>query len=169
VTYIATCSKPIVHAVARLAPPLGLRCTRALPRCRDLQRSRESREPRAGDREYDVREASTLLGQVEILEGRDNVQAVNATLATEWVSLSNSNELDTRAVPFFSFGMPLSADESQRCGRFIYADLEVSNAVSTGMPVDSPGNPFPSHCTERDLSAQEKVAQFLFFELSSCL
>jgi hypothetical protein len=113
--------------------------------------------------------ASTLLGQVEILEGRDNVQAVNATLATEWVSLSNSNELDTRAVPFFSFGMPLSADESQRCGRFIYADLEVSNAVSTGMPVDSPGNPFPSHCTERDLSAQEKVAQFLFFELSSCL
>jgi hypothetical protein len=112
--------------------------------------------------------ASTVLGQVDILAGRDNVQAVNASVATEWVSLINSNENDTRVIPFFSFGMPLEADESGRCGSFAYADLEVSNAVSTGMPVDSPGDPFPSHCTVRDLTAQEKVAEFLLFELSSC-
>jgi hypothetical protein len=106
--------------------------------------------------------ASAVLGQVDIFEGRDNVQAVNASLATEWLSMLNANEGDTPLVPFFSFAMPLVADESRRCGHFVYADLEVSRAE------DSPGLPFPSNCEVRDLSAQEKVAEFLFFELSSC-
>ena len=106
---------------------------------------------------------------MEEVVGRDNVQAVNATVATEWVSLINSSELDTPVIPFFSFGMPLAAEESQRCGHFVYADLEVSNAADMGTPVDNPGDPFPSHCTVRNLSAQEKVAQFLLFELSACL
>jgi hypothetical protein len=104
-----------------------------------------------------------------------NTTSAKGQALAEWLVIAgantsiNANELYTLAVAFFSFGMPLGADESRRCGNFAYADLEVSNATSTGMPVDNPGEPFPSHCTVRDLSAQEEVAEFLFFELSSCL
>jgi hypothetical protein len=40
---------------------------------------------------------------------------------------------------------------------------------SIGLPVDSPGDAFPSECRVSDLTAQEKLAEFLLFELSSCL
>jgi hypothetical protein len=113
--------------------------------------------------------ASATLGQLQILEGRDNVQAVNPAYATEWVSAINANQSDTPFVPFLSFGMPLTVDENQRCGRFVYADHEVSNNADLGTPIDSPGDPFPTHCSVRFLSAQEKVAEFLLFELYSCL
>lgn len=84
--------------------------------------------------------------------------------ATEWVSLLNANQRDTPLVPFFSFAMPLAADESRRCGHFAYANLEVSRVAGTGTTEDSPvptplgrctsalAGRFPGHCRARGVS-----------------
>jgi hypothetical protein len=41
--------------------------------------------------------------------------------------------------------------------------------VSAGATGDRPGNPYPSTCQQGDLSKQEKVVEFMLFDLSSCV
>jgi hypothetical protein len=109
--------------------------------------------------------ASTTPGQFDIVDGRDNAQAVTSTEATDWINLQNDNATQNpNAVEYLSFNTPLGVAEDQKCGRMVYTDLHVS---STG--ADRPGDPFPSECEERDLSAQEKVVMFMLFDLSSCI
>jgi hypothetical protein len=109
--------------------------------------------------------ASTTAGEFEIIEGRDNIQAVTSAEATEWITLQNANESrDPTAVEYLSFNTPLGVAEEQKCGRMVYTDLHVS---ATG--ADRPGDPFPSECEVRDLTAQEKAVMFMLFDLSSCI
>jgi hypothetical protein len=114
-------------------------------------------------------QASTTPGQMNILEARDNVQAVNATYATEWMTVVNANENNGTAVEYLSFNTPLTVAETMKCGRVVYTDLHVSNASDMGTPEDSPGDPFPTHCAVRDLTPQEKAVVFMLFDLSSCI
>jgi hypothetical protein len=111
-------------------------------------------------------QASTTLGQMQILEARDNIQAVNTMYATEWMTVANQG---STAVEYLSFNTPLTVAEAQKCGRVVYTDLHVSNASDTGTPGDNPGAPFPSHCAVRDLTPQEKAVVFMLFDLSSCI
>ena len=113
--------------------------------------------------------ASIMLGQVQVLEARDNVQAVNTMYATEWLSAINANELDTPAVQYFSFNTPLTVEESMQCGRVVFSNLHVSNASDMGTPGDNPGSAFPGHCAVRDLTPQERAVEFMLFDISACL
>jgi hypothetical protein len=113
--------------------------------------------------------ASTTLGQMQILEARDNIQAVNMAYATEWMTVVNESENDSIAVEYLSFNTPLDVAEDMKCGRVVYTDLHVSNASDMGTPGDDPGQPFPGHCAVRDLTAQEKAVEFMLFDLSSCI
>jgi hypothetical protein len=38
-----------------------------------------------------------------------------------------------------------------------------------GTAVHCGGDPFPSHCQQRDLTPQEKLLEFMLFDVSSCL
>jgi hypothetical protein len=113
--------------------------------------------------------ASTVPGQMDVLEARDNVQAVNTMYATEWMSVVNQNENNSEAVEYLSFNTPLPAPENMKCGRVVYTDLHVSNTTDANDTSDSPGDPFPTHCQVRDLTAQEKAVEFMLFDLSSCI
>lgn len=129
--------------------------------------------------------ASQTPGQLDIIEARDNVQAVDETQATRWITIEKNEgcadgcarldddeqaacEADCAANPsaieYLSFNAPLDVPEEQKCGRAVYNDLHVS---STG--ADRPGQPFPEGCEERELSAQEKAVMFMLFDLSSCV
>ncbi|HTM44179.1 MAG TPA: carboxypeptidase regulatory-like domain-containing protein [Polyangiaceae bacterium] len=109
--------------------------------------------------------AATTPGQMEIDEARDNAQAVNPMLATEWMTIQNDEyPLRPNAVEYLSFNAPLGAAPEMQCGRAVYTDLHVS---STG--ADVPGAPFPDGCEVRDLSSQEKAVAFMLFDLSACL
>ena len=118
--------------------------------------------------------ASTMTGQMQVLEARNNIQAVNAMYATEWMTVpagGGGRGMGTTgtAVEYLSFNTPLDVEENLKCGRVVYTDLHVSNASDMGTPGDDPGMPFPSHCAERDLTPQEKAVVFMLFDLSSCI
>lgn len=110
--------------------------------------------------------ASTTAGQLTIQQARDNVSAVNPTMATSWITLQNSNaRMTPDTVEFLSYNAPLNVPDDMVCGRAVFNDLHVS-AGATG---DRPGTVFPMSCQPGDLSDQEKALEFMLFDLSSCV
>lgn len=109
--------------------------------------------------------ASTTPGQMQIIQPRDNIQAVDPTLARQWITVQNDNYPNApTAIQYLSFGAPIGATEDKVCGRAVFTDLHVS---ATGN--DMPGAPFPSGCEARELSSQEKAVSFMLFDLSACI
>lgn len=109
--------------------------------------------------------ASTALGQMDIVQPRDNIQAVDPGVARQWITVQNDNyPNEPTAIQYLSFNAPLGVAEEQACGRAVFTDLHVS---ATGN--DKPGEPFPSGCEVRELSSQEKAVSFMLFDLSACI
>ncbi|MBX3225985.1 MAG: carboxypeptidase regulatory-like domain-containing protein [Labilithrix sp.] len=101
-------------------------------------------------------------GQLPIVEARHNVDAVDATKATSWITLPNAREGGKTAVQYLSFNTPIPAPEEEKCGRVVYSGLHVSAG-------DWSGPDWPSGCHTTDLSPQEKALEFMLFDLSSCI
>jgi hypothetical protein len=112
--------------------------------------------------------ASTTLGEFAALESRDNVQAVNPMYSTEWMRAINANELDMPTTLLFSFNMPLTVPAVMQCGRVVHTALPVWIQLDATAG-DVPGEPFPSNCQQRDLTPQEKLLEFMLFDVSSCI
>jgi hypothetical protein len=109
--------------------------------------------------------ASTMLGQMDIIQPRDNIQAVDPMVARQWITVQNDRyPQDPTAIQYLSFNAPLGVPDEQTCGRAVFTDLHVS---ATGN--DMPGQPFPTSCEARDLSSQEKAVSFMLFDLSACI
>jgi hypothetical protein len=101
-------------------------------------------------------------GLLSIKEPRHNVDTVDPTKATQWITLNNSNAGGQKAVEYLSFNTPIPAPEAQKCGRVVYSDLHVSSG-------DTHGPAWPDGCQTKDLSPQEKALEFMLFDLSSCI
>ena len=117
-------------------------------------------------------------GQLSISDGRENVTAVKATLARSWITIPSAagggggrpgggGGASHPIVEYLSFNAPIGVPETQQCGRAVFNDLHVSTSGENGK--DTPGQPFPTGCQVRDLTAQEKAVEFLLFDLTSCV
>jgi hypothetical protein len=108
-------------------------------------------------------QASTMLGQVSVSFPRNDLQAVNTMVATEWLTVP-----DPGAVQYMSFNTPIGAAEDKICGREVFTDLHVASVDANGLPALNEKG-FPASCEMRELSAQEKIVAFMLFDLSSCV
>ncbi len=103
-----------------------------------------------------------LLGQLNISNSppeltitnpRQDLTSVNSP-SVRWMYDTSSG------VPMhYTFDTPVSA--SQTCGRVVFSDFHVANSNSSGLT-------FPAECTAGAMSAQEKLLEFLLFDLASC-
>ncbi|MHB8419433.1 MAG: hypothetical protein ACYDCL_15265 [Myxococcales bacterium] len=64
----------------------------------------------------------------------------------------------------YTFNTPVGVDAGIQCGRVVFSDFHVENSGGTA------GNNFPSECgPAAPLTAQEKVLEFMLYDLASCI
>jgi hypothetical protein len=94
-------------------------------------------------------------GQIQVNTIRHDFNSVIPP-AQRWMYLTNP------AIPLhFTFDTPFN--QSPTCGRVVYSDFHVeNNAVSTKTQ-------FPSECSNAAMTPQEKLLEFMLFDLTSCV
>jgi hypothetical protein len=107
--------------------------------------------------------ASTTRGVVDISQPRTTVTATTAA-SQRWL-YGHFGAPASDSVQYLTFNTPVAAADADKCGRAVYSDLHVSSQANG----DKVGQPFPSGCIATELSAQEKVLEFMLFDLSSCI
>lgn len=109
--------------------------------------------------------ASTTPASIPIHSAQWTVSSVDPARATSWIGAKNgvlTNKTSVGpVVQYFSANMPAGAPEASQCGRYVVSDLHVGQ--------DGGAGDFPTTCSDRDLTAQEKVLEFMLFDLSSCV
>jgi hypothetical protein len=96
-------------------------------------------------------------GTLPVKEAKYNLRAVGAPAQT-WIWASDGSQL----AEYMSFNTPTNVPADQACGRAVYSNLHVSAG-------DQHGQPWPQGCVTSGLSPQEKVLEFMLFDLSACV
>lgn len=98
--------------------------------------------------------ATPTKGQFNLQNTFGRFNAVNAP-AQRWVYSTNSPQT-------YSFNTPVGAADDAQCGRVVYSSFHIATPTGAGAS-------FPSECTNTPLTTQEKVLEFLLFDLSACI
>jgi hypothetical protein len=101
--------------------------------------------------------AASAPGQIVINEPRHDLDGVEPPTQS-WISSSNPS-----TVQQLTFNTPVDAPAAQQCGRVVYSDFHVEAGSLTGALT------FPGSCAEGPLTPQEKVLEFMLFDLGSCI
>jgi hypothetical protein len=111
--------------------------------------------------------ASTTSGQIPVNIVRDDFSAVKAP-AQRWMSAQTSGQVapdpkDPAAFPLhYTFDTPVGGTA---CGRGVFSDFHVEDASNN----PSTGVMFPAECTAGAMTPQEKLLEFMLFDLTSCV
>ena len=105
---------------------------------------------------------ASTLGQIAINTLRHDFTAVAAT-SSLWIS---DNDADLGNVPMhYTFDTPVGAAAASQCGRVLYDDFHVEDAENN----PTTGMTFPSECDNAAMTPQEKMLEFMLFDLGSCV
>lgn len=99
--------------------------------------------------------ATPSLGDINLNETYRVVDSVIAP-TTQWLYSTSPMTVQT-----LSFNTPIGLPAEQQCGRAVYSNFHVAVGSATGT--------FPQECTPAPLTAQEKVLEFMLFDLASCV
>ena len=100
--------------------------------------------------------ASITLGVLSINQPRHDVESVVAP-SQSWITSKSPSTLQ-----HYTFNTPVGAPAEAQCGRVVYSDFHVLDSRADGTT-------FPSACDDKPLSPQEKVIEFMLFDLASCV
>ena len=109
--------------------------------------------------------AGGTLGQIPVQTLRHDFNAVVAP-SQRWMYGTKPTSTTTGNFPMhYTFNTPVGQTPDKQCGRVMFSDFHVSTGASgTGT--------FPASCsfgTGKPLTAQEKVLEFMLFDLTSCI
>ncbi len=102
--------------------------------------------------------ALSAPGQINIFVPRNDAVAAVAP-SQRWIYSTQPATLQ-----HYTFNTPVGVPDDKQCGRVVFSDFHVTG--SGGM---SSGHTFPAECDNGPLSPQEKVIEFMLFDLSSCV
>lgn len=102
--------------------------------------------------------ATPTAGQITLDDTYRRSLAVNAP-TQRWLYSSEPSSLQS-----FTFNTPITAAAEQQCGRFAYSSFHIAGATTIGN-----GNAFPSECDDAPLTPQERMLEFMLFDLASCV
>jgi hypothetical protein len=107
--------------------------------------------------------ATSPAGMLTIRQNANTrtVQSVATDRTQRWIWGPTLNPTD---VIYLSASTPIPGGS---CGRVVFSDLHVSAGAGTGS--DMPATPFPNGCVTTNLSDQEKVLEFMLFDIASCV
>ena len=104
--------------------------------------------------------ATTTLGQMQLNSLRHDFTAVSSS-SQLWMSINPTNI--SGSVPMhYTFDTPVGAPAATQCGRVAYSDFHVEYDTVTGVT-------FPAECVPGAMTPQEKMLEFMLFDLTSCL
>ena len=118
---------------------------------------------------------STTRGQVLLRQNASNttVDAVTGgNISQRWIYAADRNP---QAVTYLQANTPVPPEGSGQCGKVVLSDLHVSGGAGSGGDAgagpgsDQPNRPFPTGCVTTELSPQEKVLEFMLFDIASCV
>jgi len=101
--------------------------------------------------------ATTVLGDIDLHETYHVVDAVNPP-TTRWLYSKNPATVQT-----LSFNTPVGVKPEDQCGRAVYSNFHIAYGAGSW------GTTFPAECSPAPLTPQEKVLEFLLFDLASCV
>jgi hypothetical protein len=104
--------------------------------------------------------ASTTYGQMSVNTLRNDFTGTNAP-SLLWIS-DNDPALGTMPL-HYTFDTPWNVAPANQCGRVLYSDFHVEDAIN------DPSMNFPSECVTNGMTPQEKMLEFMIFDLGSCV
>ena len=111
--------------------------------------------------------AGGTLGQVPVKTVRHDFNAVIAP-SQQWMYGTRLTKTTNGNFPLhYTFNTPVGSAPTEQCGRVMYSDFHVNTGASSSSTAT-----FPAECnlgTGVKMSAQEKVLEFMLFDLTSCI
>jgi hypothetical protein len=108
-------------------------------------------------------------GYISIQDPRYYVKANDSSVSERFVytdvnaKVGSTSIDEISATQEYAFNTPVGADAQSICGRVLYSAFHVAVGSSTSSAI------FPNHCSTGPLTAQEKVLEFMLFDLSACV
>jgi hypothetical protein len=106
--------------------------------------------------------ASNTLGQIQINTLRRDFNNVVAP-SLLWISLGGTPIPPGNVPMHYTFDTPVGNPPAQQCGRVLFDDFHVENVNDSG------GEIFPHECATGPMTPQEKLLEFMIFDLGSCV
>jgi hypothetical protein len=96
---------------------------------------------------------------VDISYPRHDVNKVLGA-SVDWIDGQDPGD-GTQQLVHYTFDTPVGS--TNQCGHVIYSDFHVTNSGT------SPSTTFPAECNANPLTAQEKILEYMIWDLSSCV
>lgn len=102
--------------------------------------------------------ATPTKGELDITDGRIDLAGTPKTPAQVWVTSKSP-----ASTQHFTFNTPIDKPAADQCGKVIYSDFHVVGSDDFSLIY------FPNECVDGPLTPQERVMEFMLFDLQSCV